>query len=182
VLEDAPRGADDTGEFDGLATARPGLAVAVRTADCVPLLLAERAGRAVAALHAGWRGTLADMAGIGVRLLHERFGCPPGDLVAAVGPAIATCCFEVGPEVAGPFAARFGQAVVRRDRGPRPHVDLAEANRRALVTAGVPAAAVEVVALCTCCRDDLFHSYRRSGAAAGRQWAFVGRRDRALDP
>lgn len=158
---------------DGLATGTPGQTLAVQTADCVPILIAHRAGRAIAALHAGWRGTVAGIAALGVARLEERFGVAAGDLMAAIGPAIGSCCFEVGPEVAGPFRARFGPRIVRRDRGPKPHVELALANRLVLIEAGLQPEAIEVLDLCTRCREELFHSYRRQGEAAGRQWALV---------
>ena len=172
VAEDAP--ADDPAAcFDGLATGRPGVALAVRTADCVPVLLVEREGRAAAALHAGWRGTVGGIASVGVRLLRERFGVEPAALVAALGPAIGACCYEVDAALARRFADRFGRDVVRRDRGPRPHVDLIAANRVGLVEAGLSPDAVEALDRCTRCRDDLFPSYRREGEAAGRLWSFV---------
>jgi len=172
VLEDAA--ARDRGAgCDGLATARSGACLAVRTADCVPLLLAEREGRAAAALHAGWRGTVAGMAGAGVGLLRERFGIAPEGLVVALGPAIAPCCYEVGVDVARQLADRYGREVVRRDLGPRPHVDLLAANRLGLIRAGVAPEAIETLGLCTACRDDLFPSYRRDGRAAGRLWSYI---------
>jgi len=172
VPGDDPQGTGGAG-CDGLATAERGLALAVRTADCVPLLLADREGRAAAALHAGWRGTLEGIAAAGVRLLESRFGVPPGCVLAALGPAIGACCFEVGVDVAQRFAGRFGQGVVLRDRGPRPHVDLLEANRRVLQEQGVSPEAIEALHRCTVCRDDLFPSFRREGESAGRLWSFV---------
>ena len=150
---------------------------AVRTADCVPILLADRQGRAAAAVHAGWRGTAAGIAAAGVRALGDA-GVAPGDLVAAMGPAILACCYQVGPEVVealtaavpGPVAA---EAV--RPEGPgRARADLHAANRAQLAAAGVPEGAIHAAPWCTRCREDLFHSYRRQGAAAGRMMSCVG--------
>ncbi len=150
---------------------------AVRTADCVPILLADRRGRAVAALHAGWRGAAAGIASKAVEAL-ARTGVPPGDLVAALGPAILECCYEVGPEVAEALAAavpaRHAQEVSRTDGRGKAMADLHAANRLQLVAAGVPEEAIHLAPWCTCCRADLFHSYRRQGAAAGRMMACVG--------
>lgn len=148
----------------------PSRAPAVRTADCVPLLLADRGGRAVAAVHAGWRGTAAGIAGEVVRALAER-GIDPAGLIAALGPAILACCYEVGPEVLAAVAAATGDRV-RRDR-PGP-LDLHASNRRQLEAAGVPGEAIHAAPWCTRCRGDLFFSFRREGAGAGRQMAAIG--------
>jgi YfiH family protein len=150
------------GEGDALLEDAPGAAVAVKTADCIPILLADARLRAVAAVHAGWRGTVAEIARAAVSAMRERFGSRAEDLHAAIGPAIGGCCYEVGPEV----AARFG-------REGRVRIDLAEENRRQLEAAGVPS--IGMAGLCTMCRDE-FHSFRRDRESAGRMHSFIGLR------
>ena len=135
----------------------------MKTADCIPLLLVDPGHRAVAAVHAGWRGTVAGIARSAVAALGAQFGSRTGDLRAAIGPAIGKCCYEVGPEV----AARFGV-------DGRAHIDLAETVRRQLEAAGVGGQRIYMSGLCTQCRAGEFHSFRRDGAAAGRLYSFVG--------
>ena len=151
------------GTGDALLENTPGAVVAVKTADCIPLLLVDPGHRAVAAVHAGWRGTVAGIARSAVAALGAQFGSRAGDLHAAIGPAIGKCCYEVGPEV----AARFGV-------DGRAHIDLAETVRRQLEAAGVGGQRIYMSGLCTQCRAGEFHSFRRDGAAAGRLYSFVG--------
>ena len=151
------------GEGDALLENTPGSVVAVRTADCLPILLVDNRHRAVAAVHAGWRGTVAGIAVRAVEAMGAQFGTLPEDLHAALGPGIGKCCYEVGPEV----AAGFGQQ-------GRAHVDLADANRRQLMDAGVTPERVYASNLCTMCRAEEFHSFRRDKEAAGRLYSFAG--------
>jgi len=149
----------------------------VRTADCVPVLLADREGRAAAVVHAGWRGTAAGIVRVAVRRLAER-GLPPTGLVAALGPAVGPCCYPVGREVVEAVAASLGpggvaEAITGRDPF---RLDLRVANRAQLVDAGLRPDAVHAAPWCTSCRGDLFFSYRRDGRAAGRMMATVGPR------
>jgi YfiH family protein len=144
----------------------------IRTADCLAVLLADRRRRAVAAVHAGWRGTLAEVVRRAVEELARR-GCDPGDLVAALGPCIRACCFTVGPEVAERFVREQDPGLARRDGEGRWHVDLAGANRRQLIRAGVPDAAIEDLSLCSACRAELFFSHRRDRGRTGRNLAFI---------
>jgi len=137
--------------------------IAIKTADCIPILLVDERRRAVAAVHAGWRGTVAGIAAGAVEAMRRRFGTDPRDVHAAIGPGIGKCCFEVGPEV----AAEFGE------RG-RAHIDLAAANRGRLLEAGVTPERIYTSNLCTKCRAEEFHSFRRDGAAAGRLYSFAG--------
>ena len=153
------------GEGDALLENTPGAVVAVRTADCIPILLADERKRAVAAVHAGWRGTAAEIVRRAVEAMHARFGSSPGDLLAAIGPGIGGCCYEVGPEV----AAQFGEQ-------GRTHIDLAAINRRQLLDSGVTASRILASNLCTMCRADEFHSFRRDREAAGRMYSFIGLR------
>ena len=153
------------GEGDALLENTPGSVVAVKTADCIPILLIDERNRAVAAVHAGWRGTAARIAVRAVEAMQARFGTLPGDLHAAIGPGIGKCCFEVGPEVAAEFG---GQG--------RGHIDLPEVGRRQLLDAGVAPKRIYASNLCTMCRADEFHSFRRDGkrpAACIRSPAFT---------
>jgi len=151
------------GTGDALLENTPGAVVAVKTADCIPLLLVDPNHRAVAAVHAGWRGTVAGIAQSAVAALGIQFGSRAGDLHAAIGPAIGKCCYEVGAEV----AARFGVV-------GRAHIDLAETVRRQLEAAGVGGQRIYISGLCTKCRSEEFHSFRRDGEAAGRLYSFAG--------
>jgi YfiH family protein len=151
------------GEGDALLENTPGAVVAVKTADCIPILLVDERRRAVAAIHAGWRGTAAQIARGAVAQMRARFETDPSNLHAAIGPGIGECCYEVGPEVAAHFG---GQG--------RGHVDLADANRRQLIDAGVTAGRIYASNLCTMCRPEEFHSFRRDKDAAGRLYSFVG--------
>jgi polyphenol oxidase len=186
---------------DAIATRQPGLLLGVQTADCVPILLADTAKRVVAAIHAGWRGTLARIAAKTLGRMRQEFGTRPEDVVAAIGPAIGRCCYEVGPEVALAFASQFPRAAewfngpfAAQAEGEQQHwlpwltmmppghqpeperakLDLRAANRWQLVDAGVSPRKIAVSALCTKCRADLFFSYRREGAGTGRLMAVIG--------
>jgi YfiH family protein len=151
------------GQGDALLEDTPGSVVAVKTADCIPILLVDERRRAVAAVHAGWRGTVSQIARRAVEAMWERFGSEPADLHAAIGPGIGKCCYDVGPEV----AAQFGEP-------GRAHIDLAAENRRQLAGAGVTPARIYASNLCTMCRPEEFHSFRRDKEAAGRLYSFAG--------
>jgi YfiH family protein len=151
------------GPGDALLEDRAGSVVAIRTADCMPILLVDERHRAVAAVHAGWRGTVAQIAASAVAAMHGRFGTEPRDLHAAIGPGIGKCCYEVGPEVAAQFG---GQG--------RAHISLTEANRSQLLSMGVTPERIYASNLCTLCLAEEFHSFRRDGAAAGRLYSFAG--------
>jgi polyphenol oxidase len=169
VKAEGARGRLRTG--DALITDVAGLMVGVRTADCVPILMADERRRVVAAVHAGWRGTLARIAARAVEAMTREYGSRPADLVAAIGPSIGVCCYEVGPDVAGAFSGMFPELAGRREHS---HLDLAEANRRILAEVGVPGERVRVAHLCTRCQAEDFHSYRRDGEQAGRLLAAIG--------
>ncbi|MBK9517572.1 MAG: peptidoglycan editing factor PgeF [Anaeromyxobacter sp.] len=158
-------------EADAVVSVRPGLAACVAVADCVPLLLAAPHGAAVAAVHAGWRGSLERAAAAGVRALAGAAGVPAGRLRAVVGPSIGPCCYEVSPELAARFEAAFGPAVVVRAGGAAPRLDLWAANLSALREAGV--VEVEVLGRCTACERQAFFSHRRDAGRTGRMVAFA---------
>jgi hypothetical protein len=159
-------------EGDGLLAGNTGVLVGVRTADCLPLLLVDRRSRAVAAVHAGWRGSALAIAARAVEKLTREMGARPEDLEAVIGPGIGVCCYEVGEDVAGRFAARFDSVVA--ERGGRPHLDLAAVNRNQLQEAGVPESQIHLSGMCTRCLAEQFYSYRREGDKAGRMLAVVG--------
>ncbi len=149
----------------------PGVACGVRTADCVPILIADRSTGAVAAIHSGWKGTVANVAAAGVRALRDLIGAR-GNLVAAIGPHIETCCFEVGPDVAAELAgcSSLGDSVVVIGAGTndKPHVNLRAIVRAQLEGEGIAGAAIDDVRGCTVHDSDRFHSYRRDGKIGGR--------------
>ncbi len=157
----------EASEADGLWCAREdGLTVAVSTADCVPLLLCDRAGRVAAAVHSGWRSTVVGIAATAVAAL----AVDPSTLLAAIGPCIEQPAFEVGPEVAEQFDAAF----VDRTSYAKPHVDLVGVVTAQLRRAGLAAENIERVGACTHARADRYFSYRRDGAGTGQMMSFIG--------
>jgi polyphenol oxidase len=151
------------GEGDALLSHTPGRIVAVKSADCLPILLVDAANRTVAAVHAGWRGTVRRIVAQAAGAMRRHFDTRVENLHAAMGPAIGKCCYEVGPEV----AAEFGQS-------GRTHIDLAAVNREQLIAAGVLREQIYSAKLCTQCRADDFWSYRREKEGAGRMFSFAG--------
>jgi len=161
-------------EGDALATDDRRRRVGVRTADCLPILLLDAGRRAVAAVHAGWRGTAAAIVARAVEKMQLDFGSQPADIHAAFGPCIGECCYEVGPEVAAHFSTLFPEwpAITGKQ-----HLDLPEANRRHLTAAGVPAAQIFDSGLCTFCLPEHFFSYRREPHTPERMLSVVCRLD-----
>jgi polyphenol oxidase len=185
---------------DGLMTAEPGLLLAIQTADCIPVLVADRRQRVVAAFHAGWRGTAKRIVELGIGRMRLEFGSDPKNLSAAIGPGINACCYAVGREVLESFESQFDYArelfhevydsdSVRRkypmlfltqrapghsEIGPQLHVDLTEANRRQLLSAGLSEKNIRVVRGCTNCRPDLFFSHRGANGRTGRMMSLIG--------
>lgn len=167
-------------EADVLVSDQAGRAVAVRAADCVPLLLADPATGAVAAIHAGWRGTAAGAAQAGLHAMGRQYGTRPDDVIAAIGPCIGPCCYEVGPELVDAFAAAGHERyLIQRwfaapppPRGSRQRtplrLDVAGANRDQLILGGVREENVHMSGLCTAMHLDLLTSYRAEREAAGR--------------
>lgn len=159
-------------DADASLTSRPGALLAIETADCLPILIVDSARRRVAAAHAGWRGTVARVAQAAVRSLVAA-GSEPRQLVAALGPSIGPCCYEVGPEVEEAFGEPGRRFFVAGEK-ERKHLDVAAANRQQLQEAGLLEENIERIDFCTRCREDLFFSYRRDGANAGRMISVVG--------
>jgi len=150
------------GEGDGLVTSTAGLAVSIRTADCFPVLLVDARLRTVAAVHAGWRGTAAQILPATVDLMRTNFDTRPEDIYAAIGPGIGECCYQVGEDV----ARHLGFTAAGR-------IDLGKVNYRQLVNVGVPEGQIDRLNLCTFCNATQFHSYRRDKDAAGRMISFI---------
>jgi YfiH family protein len=163
--------ADASPRADALITDRPGALLMQRFADCVPILFADARSRAVGLAHAGWRGTVLNVAAATVEALTTSYGMKPDDLVVGIGPSIGPCCFEVGTDVAEKFSGEPGVVLSHESR---PHVDLWEANRLALVAAGVAPEAIEIAAVCTRCNPDDYFSHRALGYPAGRFGGVIG--------
>lgn len=156
------------GDADGLITNRPGLSLAIKTADCLPILMADLDHRVVAAIHAGWRGTADRIAQAAVSKMKQIFETKPTDLLVALGPCIGKCCFEVGPEVARQFSA---YDPVLGHAKSKCHLDLRFINGMQLEQLGVLPSRILYSELCTYCNGKDFWSYRREGETAGRMWS-----------
>ena len=193
-------GAGQACKGDGLMTDRPDLLIGVQTADCIPVLVADRRKKAVAAFHAGWRGTVKRIVENGIGRMRLEFGSKPEDLVAAIGPGIGPCCYAVGEEVLSEFTSQFAYAselfhevydsdpvkqkypmlfLTQRAPGHSPigpslHLDVAEANRRQLLDAGLKPSKISMVGGCTNCQPELFFSHRGSQGRAGRMLSVIG--------
>ena len=159
------------GQGDALVADRAGLTLAIRTADCLPVLMADVQNRAVAAVHAGWRGVVQEIVPKTVAAMAARFGTSAEELLIAMGPGIGPCCFEVGPEVSIQFSAFFPE---RDDLFTRAKVNLVETVVRQLTRIGIQRQQIATSGLCTCCGRELFHSYRRDNDAAGRMVTVIG--------
>lgn len=172
-------------EGDALLTPVPGLFPAVKTADCLPILLLDPVRRISGAVHAGWRGTVLRITKKVLAVMSRLFGSKPADLIAVLGPAIGPCCYEVDNTVIEPFCQaipqpdRFISLQGSRNPGPgqAPHLDLTAVNRWELVAAGVLEKNLYAAGLCTCCREDLLYSHRRDGFRSGRHIAVAGFRE-----
>jgi YfiH family protein len=189
---------------DGVMTDDPGLLLGIQTADCIPVLIADVKRKAVAAFHAGWRGTLKRIVENGVGRMRVEFRSRPEDLIAAIGPGISACCYAVGDEVRSEFTSQFAyapelftevsdsdpirekypllfltaRAPGHSNLGPSLHLDLFEANRRQLVDAGFRPDAITVIGDCTRCQNNRYFSYRVEQGFTGRMLSVVGIRRR----
>ena len=165
---------------DALVTVEKDVALAVKTADCFPILISDARTGAIAAVHAGWRGILGGVLTNTLAGMRREHACSPSELIVAVGPGIRGCCFEVGPEVESAFRSAFPKVELSTPHPQHPGkfmVDLPRALQQQLAGAGVPAANAFDLGLCTGCRTDEFFSYRTEGARAGRLMAVIYRSD-----
>ena len=158
------------GEGDALITDCPGVLLGIRTADCLPILMVDTAHRAVAAVHAGWRGTVQEIGLVTIRALQAQFGTRPEDIIVAIGHGIGPCCYKVGFEVARQFAQYFPECA---NLSGSPSIDLVETNIRQFVAAGMPIENISASRICTRCTPEM-DSYRRDGDRAGRMTAAIG--------
>lgn len=185
---------------DGLITSLPGVAIAIQTADCFPVLLVDAKNRVVGAFHAGWRGTVKRIVEKGAGIMRHKFGSRPQDIHAAIGPGIQKCCYEVGEELKNEFESQFAYAreLFREVRKPDPvrekypllflngrppghgdpgiklHLDLRQANRRQLLEAGIPEKQITALPECTACDPLTFFSHRAERGRTGRMMAVAG--------
>lgn len=180
VVTAADRG-QQVGQGDAMVTADRGVYLSMRFADCAPILLHDPVRGAVGLAHAGWRGTVKNVAGAVVQAMVSQLGCSPETITAVIGPAIGPCCYEVGDEVIEAVEATFRRLQPARDddanllsrrNGNRAHFDLWEANRRQLVAAGV--GQVIMAGLCTACRTGQFFSHRAERGHTGRFGVVIG--------
>jgi YfiH family protein len=196
-------------EGDALITDEPGILLSVRSADCVPILLVDFERRAVAAIHAGWKGMLGGVAEKTAGEMQRQFDSRPGAMRAAIGPSIRACCYEVSEDLAAAFCGAFteGERFVRKpplnqrgrepyappflsfappghgpDGAPRPYLDLVAAARYQLLRAGLSPSHIHVADFCTACRTDLFFSHRKEGSHTGRMMAVIGIRPQTKRP
>jgi YfiH family protein len=164
------------GGWDALVTDQPGVMVAVRTADCVPVLVHDPIRRVVAAIHAGWRGAVAGIVPKTIQLMEHRFGCDPSHLHVSIGPSAGVCCYEVDEPVLERLREGFGrwETVVRGRRRGKGHLDLKQLIREQVRDAGARGERITAVNLCTICHEDLFFSYRREGKVMGTMVSAIG--------
>jgi len=184
---------------DGLITNVPGVLIAVKVADCIPVIAVDPVRRAVGAFHAGWRGTAQRIVQKGIGEMRRQFGSDPKDILVSIGQGIGVCCYQVGDEVIEQFRSQFAYAdelveevfdshslhtkyplLFLNQRAPGhgelpkvPHLDLVKANTRQAIEAGVPKKNIEALNLCTACRTDIFFSHRKEHVT-GRMMAAVG--------
>jgi YfiH family protein len=163
--------------YDTLITDEPGVPLLLRYADCTPVLIYDPAHHALALIHSGWRGTVQGAARVAVDALATEFGSRPTELVAAIGPSIGPCCYEVGEDVTSAVHAGFDRPgdLLSSPNGGRPHFDLWAANRRWLADAGIRQ--IEVAAICTACHTDEFYSHRAHKGKTGHFGAVMMLRD-----
>jgi YfiH family protein len=161
-------------EGDALLTRESGIALAVRVADCLPILLTDPDKRAIGAFHAGWRGILAHILVKTVNRMRDAFGSDPARMVVAVGPGIRSCCMEVGPEVACLFDREFPNRTLSRSRKGEAMLDLQQALEADRAEAGIDRENFFDLGLCTRCNPEEFYSYRGEGEASGRMMAAIG--------
>jgi YfiH family protein len=166
----------EIGEADGMLTRQSGVYLGVLTADCVPILFLARGQKLVAAVHAGWRGTLAGIAAKMVQILLEEQSIVPAEIEVALGPSIDGCCYQIGRDVAGPLVKQWSgtaESCIQMRQG-KTYLDLRNLNTAILHHAGIPQSQIFRIGPCTSCAEDEFFSYRREKKQTGRQISFIG--------
>ncbi len=162
-------------DYDGIMTDRAVLAICVKTADCVPVFIVDRAKEIISVVHAGWRGSALGISAKAVRTFIENYSSAPENILAAIGPSIGQCCYQVGKVVADEFFKLHNHEyfLSASNKDGAWTLDLAEANRRQLIDSGIPEKNIDVSDLCTLCNQDAFFSHRGSGGITGRQINFM---------
>ncbi len=161
--------------YDAIVTNRTNLAICIKTADCVPVFIVDPAKKVIAAVHAGWRGSALGISAKVAHLMQNQYGSKPADMLAAIGPSIGRCCYEVDETAADAFRKQRDSELFlfpgkRKDKWM---LDLVEANLRQLLNCGIPAANMEAASVCTVCHQEAFFSHRGSGGVTGRQINFM---------
>lgn len=159
----------DIEDTDGLCTNLKGITLVVFSADCTPILLYDTKQKAVAAVHSGWRGTVKEIAAKCVCKMRENFGSLPEDIIAATGPSIGPCCFEIGEDTVNNFESKY----IKSENNGKYMVDLWAKNRDILLSAGLKKENIDLCNICTYCKSDSFYSYRFHREKTGRQAAVI---------
>ncbi len=161
---------------DGLMTNKPNIPLLTVYADCVPLFLLDTRKRVIASVHSGWRGTVARIGYKAVEMMKAKFGSCPDDILAAIGPSIGKCHFEVSDEIAALFIREFGEETAER-YGEKYHVDLQTACMGQFLKAGIPEKNITVAGICTYCNSDLLFSHRKTNGIRGNLGAIIELKD-----
>lgn len=161
--------------YDAIVTTRANLAICIKTADCVPVFIVDKVKKVIAVAHAGWKGTALEISAKVISLMQNQYRCQPQDILAAIGPSIGKCCYEVDSTTADAFRKLsnyelFLQQGKKKDKWM---LDLPEANRMQILATGIPEGNIEVSGYCTTCNQDMFFSHRGSGGVTGRQVNFM---------
>lgn len=171
----------DYSDVDGLVTAEEGVVLSAFFADCVPLFFVDPIHRAIGLAHSGWRGTVSTIGAETVHRMREEFQSRPEDILAAIGPSICGCCYEVGEEVARKFAVRFSgreQELLTEKGDGKYQLDLWRANALILQESGIPEYNISITDICTCCNADYLFSHRASHGRRGNLGAFLSLKPR----
>lgn len=165
----------DSPQFDAVITDQPGIAIGIKTADCVPIFFADRTKRIIAVAHAGWRGTSLSIAAKVIDTLRTRFTCRTEEIIAAIGPAIGPCCYQVDETVFSAMSAHNGREIFFSSSPEKGKwmFDLSRANKIQMIRAGLLDKNIYTAGYCTSCNRDKFYSHRGEGGNTGRQFNFI---------
>lgn len=179
IFEIKPHGSyfstSDELNYDAIVTPRANLAICIKTADCVPVFLVDKVKKVIAVVHAGWKGTALEISAKVIRLMQKQYRSQPADILAAIGPSIGKCCYEVDQATADAFRKQNNSDLFLQQgkKNNKWMLDLPEANRRQILEAGIPKNNIEFSGYCTACNQDMFFSHRGSGGITGRQVNFM---------